>query len=760
MANDGTIASKLQLDGEQQYKKALNDAYRSLRVLKSELKAETAELGRNATEQDKARAKMQSLQKQIAEQEKIVKTLEKALADSKKEYADNQEVQDKWAEKLNKAREALANMQNQMGACQDSLEKFGGSMKDVANDSGDAMQTVISFNDAMRSIGSIASGIGESLSGIFSATVDTMRDMVEEMFSLMSMAWSAAGDWKAIQEMWGGDLAEIQKVYTSMEIEGIDASEITSGIQKLVNNTHSGNKETLTALEKLHIEEKTYSNHWDYFMDVMKALAMHNGTEQEDLVRDIFGDKKGSGMMRALAHWTDGFRKYENDFEKTGIAKTSEELVKLDDVGQQIQEIQRLWQGIQESIGAKLIDVLQMDDRTKEVLTLLQDVGLLLNGEGDKKEIVLKLSEDLNTIFSGISESIGTLSGFLNDLSTELEKSDNPLVSTIGNVIGLLSDVLSWLSAHGAEITSALESLLPMILQNKMVEMFTGKGIFEWVESLLKLGLDVAVLGKIFGTSAGAAIGGTAATFGAGIGEAILKAVPSLGAVLGGASNGVPVIDWFTHNTHLGRALLGQEEWSDVGNAYSEWFNHTFSQENADDFVNNWDPFSEDANVIAKGVGSLITGLINAGIPTGETEQGLLTLTDTQRTAAETYWDLLRTGEDSIYDWDEFRAAFDGQDEIFESLNALINELNEDNESRKLENLPESWFSEVSAALKNLTRDNYKGTTDDNLPARLEAAVERGSSKKPVHVVVQLEGQTILNYTDRELGGRLSKLLG
>ena len=112
MASDGTIASKLQLDGEQQYKKVLNDAYRSLRVLRSELKAETAELGRNASEQDKARTKMASLQKQIQQQQQIVKTLEKALADSKKEYADNAEVQDKWEEKLNKARATLADMQN------------------------------------------------------------------------------------------------------------------------------------------------------------------------------------------------------------------------------------------------------------------------------------------------------------------------------------------------------------------------------------------------------------------------------------------------------------------------------------------------------------------------------------------------------------------------------------------------------------------------------------------------------------------------
>ena len=51
MANN-EIKQKIVLEGEQQYKNAIKDAQRNLKTLRSELKAETAELGKNATEQN------------------------------------------------------------------------------------------------------------------------------------------------------------------------------------------------------------------------------------------------------------------------------------------------------------------------------------------------------------------------------------------------------------------------------------------------------------------------------------------------------------------------------------------------------------------------------------------------------------------------------------------------------------------------------------------------------------------------------------
>ena len=49
MAQD--IKQKIVLEGEKEYRNALKEAQRNLKTLRSELKAETAELGKNATEQ-------------------------------------------------------------------------------------------------------------------------------------------------------------------------------------------------------------------------------------------------------------------------------------------------------------------------------------------------------------------------------------------------------------------------------------------------------------------------------------------------------------------------------------------------------------------------------------------------------------------------------------------------------------------------------------------------------------------------------------
>ena len=77
------IKQKIVLSGEKEYRQALKDAQRNLKTLQTALKAETAELGANASAQDKARVKAASLKEQIAEQEKVVATLSAALGEVK-----------------------------------------------------------------------------------------------------------------------------------------------------------------------------------------------------------------------------------------------------------------------------------------------------------------------------------------------------------------------------------------------------------------------------------------------------------------------------------------------------------------------------------------------------------------------------------------------------------------------------------------------------------------------------------------------------
>ena len=59
---DGDIKQRILLTGEKEYSAALKEAQRNLKTLRSELKAETAELGANATAQQKNEVKVNNLQ--------------------------------------------------------------------------------------------------------------------------------------------------------------------------------------------------------------------------------------------------------------------------------------------------------------------------------------------------------------------------------------------------------------------------------------------------------------------------------------------------------------------------------------------------------------------------------------------------------------------------------------------------------------------------------------------------------------------------
>lgn len=544
-ADKGTISSRLQLDGEQEYKKALNDAYRTLRVLRSELKAESAELGKNATAQEKARVKSDALKKQIEQQKKIVETLKKALEDSKKEYADNQEVQDKWEEKLNKAREALAKMQTEMEDANDALKGFGSSMKDAASGSAEAATHVISLNDSIKSIGTLVSGIGSGMSSVFTNTVSVMESMVDRMMELMGQAWGAAGEWKQIQSIWGGNVEDIEKVFTGASLQGVSSGDITSGIQKLVTNVHAGNKETMKALKQLGIEEKDYDNHWDFYMDVMQELA---NRDDDKLIRAIFGDKAGSGQTDVVHNWNEMMSKYQTDVEDTGLKLYEDEIDELDEVAHKITEVQGLWNTLKTNIGAKLTDILDMSGLSDDVLDILRTIGAIFNEKDETKraELTMKLDAEISKLLTDVSEAMGNLGGWLEEIGSSLSGSDNSLTAFIGSLIEKAGGLLQWISEHGDQILDWLDKTLPFFLANKTSEALTGKGLGDWATSLLGMGLSIAqikLLGSKFGASAATAVGASglgqtlgssaatsmgAASIGKTIGLAFLKAVPIL----------------------------------------------------------------------------------------------------------------------------------------------------------------------------------------------------------------------------------------
>ena len=183
------IKQKIVLEGEKEYSAAIKEAHRNLKTLQSQLKAETAELGANATAQDKMTVKLRNLQKQIAEQEKLVKTYEKALEEVREKYGDNEDALASWEIKLNNARAALADMRN-------GLEDVGDGFRTIETDAGTAVVATKSVADSIGQLGSIGSTVADTIEGIFTGMVDTIRTALAEVWGLISETAAKANNWR------------------------------------------------------------------------------------------------------------------------------------------------------------------------------------------------------------------------------------------------------------------------------------------------------------------------------------------------------------------------------------------------------------------------------------------------------------------------------------------------------------------------------------------------------------------------------------
>lgn len=146
-----TIGAKIQLDGEAQFKTGLQNIVQQSKTLAAEMKALSSSFDKNATSQEKARAKMQVLEKQISTQKKYIDTLNQKYdaqkqkldalgAEYKKvsaeqgensaeaqklaqEYTRQETALSKTEETINKAQNALNSMENEMRECGAAIEK-------------------------------------------------------------------------------------------------------------------------------------------------------------------------------------------------------------------------------------------------------------------------------------------------------------------------------------------------------------------------------------------------------------------------------------------------------------------------------------------------------------------------------------------------------------------------------------------------------------------------------------------------------------
>lgn len=522
---DSPIKQKIILEGEKEYKQALKDAQRELKTLRSELKAETAELGKNATEQEKNAVKAKNLQKQIAEQEKIVKTYTEALEEVKKKYGDNEEEVAKWEVKLNEARTALANMKN-------GLDDAGGSMKRTEADINTGITATKNLSDSFEKLGEVGGNISSAIEDAFMSMVGTIQEAVGQIWGQLMEIAAKSDNYLDLATYFGASATEVQKWDSAMKSAGGSMDTVTQLITKL---KYSG--KDVQVAKWFAMDPNQYDNDLEFFENLMQRMSnqreeMKKAGTWDEAMKDIFGSKKGFDVEGVLSDWDEilkGLNRFDAD--KGGFGLSEEQITDMAELNVQVQTLLESWEKLKEMGTVQLFGQLAMD-LTGNAQGIVDALKKYFDADSpeERDQALEELKKNIEDAFQRIADAIREGIKILDEVAKELQESEDPIVRTLGNILGGITDALEWLTEDNMNnAIKALEVLAAFWI--------TGNGL-KMASTIAGIVANIAVIRgfNAAGGAAGAAGGAAEAAGAAGGAEGAAAGGGLFGALSGKVS--------------------------------------------------------------------------------------------------------------------------------------------------------------------------------------------------------------------------------
>lgn len=187
------IKTSISLDGEKEFRDAVNDANRAMRVMNAELKKIGSEFGVTGDKQQFLTQKSNNLRQAIAQQEQIVNALSGAVSDSAEKYGDAARQTDVYRIKLANATAALNRMKQELDATDREAEELGRDStrvgRQIEDGIGDgAREAQESLSDAVRQMkddisrieGSVSFTVVSQVGQFVSAAIGDLLSFVDE----------------------------------------------------------------------------------------------------------------------------------------------------------------------------------------------------------------------------------------------------------------------------------------------------------------------------------------------------------------------------------------------------------------------------------------------------------------------------------------------------------------------------------------------------------------------------------------------------
>lgn len=402
-----TIATRIVLDGEAEFKKQMSSVNSELKTLSSELKLSESEFKGQANSVDALTEKDKVLTRQIDQQKEKVRALEQAVKDASEAYGDSDKRTDSYRQQLNNAKTALNGLNDDLrdntkyldeakqstDGCAKSIDGFGKEAKDAGKD-----LDSLGADSGSNGIGGIVNSL-DSLKGLLAggAVVGGIEAVAGAMFDVVEST------------------EEYRKVLGTLEVSSKNAGYTTEQTEQTYRRLQSVLGDTQTAA-------------------TATANLQAIGLSQKDLI---------TVTDQAIGAWAT----YGDSIPIDGLAEAINETAQTGVVTGNFADVLN-WAGTSEDdFNAKLAAANSTSERANIIMQELSKQGLK-----DAGQAWMNTNQDIVETNAATEE--------WNQALGKIGEACSPLVA---NLKHLGADGLSWLADRVAEDYDAFKKLGEMI---------------------------------------------------------------------------------------------------------------------------------------------------------------------------------------------------------------------------------------------------------------------------------------------------------
>lgn len=431
------INTKFTLSGEKEYKQAISEIGRGMKVLDSEMRKVTSAYAQNADSVEALGAKNDVLERKILTQTEKIEYLKAALQQSAEKYGEADKRTMQWQTSLNNAEADLNSLNNQVDENKQKIADSGkemGNLGDVVNGltSKLGIQLPDSMKSSMNAMGSLdASSL--ALAGGFAAVAAAIVKAEKAMISMTKESAAFADNIITLSMQTGQSTQQLQEFAYASELIDVSVDTMQGSLTKLTNNmqdTMNGTGNAKASFDELGVSvtnaDGSMRSANDVFYETIDALGkVKNETERDAMSMDIFG-RSAQDLNPLIIQGSKTLKAYADEAHNMGYVLDDEALSALGAVDDAYQRLQKTQEGVKNQLAVEFAP--HLEEFYGDVTTMVKDGGKAIKDSG------------IVDAFGMLLETVGDILNPMSDLSNNRVPALTKALQPLAKVMALMAD--------------------------------------------------------------------------------------------------------------------------------------------------------------------------------------------------------------------------------------------------------------------------------------------------------------------------------